>query len=438
MQTGYKRSTSKPRAASHSPENLAVLGANRDPSCVCPVLSVIISRAVELEDPNGVDEAFAFVSRFLDSVDSCESDQFDDSFLALCEQYGDSERRRAKDLIAQIIRKGLRKCASLAEPFWASGLPGILSECLDLPSVVAVFSELIGLSPQLNQAMIESGLFEAILGLKDGDLMAEKLYFCSRFIATCDPADFSRITQVLAFLSGAFPPMDAQLLAGCAHALTSAIFCSPLHAMRFLAATSLFRQVYFLLEKAVNSSVLRWCLRLINFGTSVRDFDVAMVRELFPIGPLLTISVIDDAQAQEEFLSIFVNFMGHAVYSMAELGTPFMCELIGTFIFEGTSEQKRQIFSILHNLVNLASREELAEFASPEILEAYFDHFMSMDGMKDKTLLQSLGTYVNLALDVPGFDFTLLRKYLDDIDEPLRGMAQYVVNLIDERLEQYQ
>jgi len=162
------------------------------------------------------------------------------------------------------------------------------------------------------------------------------------------------------------------------------------------------------------------------------------VRELFPIEPLLIFSGIDDPQAQNEFLSIFVNFTGHGVYSMAELQTPFIRELIGTFFFEGNSEQKRWIFSILHNLVSLASREELAEFAAPEILEAYFDHFMLMDGVKDQRLWQSLVTYVDLALDIECFDFILLGQYLEDIEEPLCGMAEYVLYLIDEGLEQCQ
>jgi len=161
------------------------------------------------------------------------------------------------NFIARIIRKGLRKCGFLAEPFWTSGLCGILSQRLDLPSVLAVFSELIGQSHQLNQAMIESGLVEGILGLEDWDLMARKLYFCSRFFATCDPSDFPRIAQMLTFLSGVFPLRDVQLLMRYPHALTAAIFCSPVHAMICLAATDLFRRVHLLLEEAVDSSVVR-------------------------------------------------------------------------------------------------------------------------------------------------------------------------------------
>jgi hypothetical protein len=164
--------------------------------------------------------------------------------------------------------------------------------------------------------------------------------------------------------------------------------------MAYLAATDLFRQVYLLLEEAVDSSVVRWCLRLISFGTNVRDLDVATVRELFPIGPLLTFSGIDDVQAQDEFPLIFVNLIGHGVYSMAELGIALIHEQIEIFFLEGTSEQKHQIFSMLHNLVNLASRKELAELATPEILAAYFDHFMLMNLMMNETLFQSLTVYV--------------------------------------------
>jgi hypothetical protein len=156
------------------------------------------------------------------------------------------------------------------------------------------------------------------------------------------------------------------------------------------------------------------------------------VRELFPIEPLLIFSGIDDAQTQNEFRSIFVNFTCHAVYSMAELRTSFIHEQIETFFLEGTSEQKRWIFSILNNLLRLGSREELAEFATLEILEAYFDHFILMDGMKYETLSQSLTAYVDLALDVQWFDFILLVKYLEDIDGPLCHRAQQVMNLIDE------
>jgi hypothetical protein len=164
--------------------------------------------------------------------------------------------------------------------------------------------------------------------------------------------------------------------------------------MTYLAAIDFFRQVYLLLKEAVDSSSARWCLRLISFGTDLRDLDVVTVRELFPIRPLLTFSGIDDVQAQDEFPLIFVNLTGHAVYSMAELGIAFIHELIEIFFLEGTSEQKHQIFSILKNLVNLASREEFTELATPKILAAYFDHFMLMDLMMDERLSQSLAVYV--------------------------------------------
>jgi hypothetical protein len=125
-----------------------------------------------------------------------------------------------------------------------------------------------------------------ILGLKDRDIMKGKLHFCSRFITTCDPADLPQITQMLACLSGMSPPKDARLLGGRAIHLQW-LFCSPTHAMAYLAAMDLFRRVYLLREEAVDSSAVRWCLRLINFHTNVRDHDIATVRELFPIEPLL-------------------------------------------------------------------------------------------------------------------------------------------------------
>jgi hypothetical protein len=164
----------------------------------------------------------------------------------------------------------------------------------------------------------------------------------------------------------------------------------------------------------------------------MRDLDIVTVRELFPIKTLLTFSGIDDLQAQKEFLLIFVNFTGHTVYSMAELRIAFIRELIEIFFLEGTSEQKHWIFSILHNLATLVSREELAELATLEILEISFDHFMLMDGIMDERLFQSLAVYVELDLDIPWFDLSLLVDYLGDIDGPLRHRVQEVVNLIDE------
>jgi hypothetical protein len=97
------------------------------------------------------------------------------------------------DPIASIIRKSLRKCAFFGDWFWSSNLRVVMKKRLGSPSVIAVFSELIGQSRGFNQEMVENGLFERILELEGPDLILPKICFCASFFATFIPTASHRL-----------------------------------------------------------------------------------------------------------------------------------------------------------------------------------------------------------------------------------------------------
>jgi hypothetical protein len=78
---------------------------------IYPEHSLIIRNRLEKGNIPDIDEAFDFVSRFLNWTIGCECDQFGDDFLVFCEISVDRRGDIGMDLIACIIRKSLRKCA---------------------------------------------------------------------------------------------------------------------------------------------------------------------------------------------------------------------------------------------------------------------------------------------------------------------------------------